>query len=550
MKRNIYAALVLCASLLSSALLLTPATSGALPMTGPMSLMIAATPTPKPSATPAPGPTPERPRPPGAPEVVPEARPSVFNLKTDTFGERKANEVTMPAQGGYARIPGVLTFRGGPYRQNAAYGYATAPQGTLAIKWEKKIGALDSWSGVGWNGQPALVEWPDAVRQIMNLHPEKKNKAGLVEVIYGALDGKIYFLDLEDGTPTRDAIDIKFPIKGSVSVDPRGIPLLFSGQGISRLNNRSGKIGLHIFSLLNGQELLLINGIDKNAYRQHGAFDSVALLDGASDTLIAPGENGLIYTYRLGTNFDPENGTLSIDPVKGGYRYRNAKGLGIENSIAVYGYYGFFTDNGGLLQCVNLNTLDPVWAADVKDDSDASCALDPQPDGTVYLYTATEVDKQGKGGKAYIRCFNAMTGEKIWEYAEVCTYDPNLNGGVLGSPLVGEHSVSDLVYFHVAKTVSGGGSLIAFDKGTGRIVWRNDFARFGWSSPVGVYGADGEAHVILGDSGGNLRLMDARTGNILSTLELEGNIEGSPAVFGDTLVVGTRGRWIYGITIR
>ena len=32
--------------------------------------------------------------------------------------------------------------------------------------------------------------------------------------------------------------------------------------------------------------------------------------------------------------------------------------------------------------------------------------------------------------------------------------------------------------------------------------------------------------------------------------ELEGNIEGSPVVFGDKLVIGTRGRYIYGVAIR
>ena len=96
----------------------------------------------------------------------------------------------------------------------------------------------------------------------------------------------------------------------------------------------------------------------------------------------------------------------------------------------------------------------------------------------------------------------------------------------------------------------GGGALLAFDKDTGELIYRQHLPRYGWSSPVAIYGAEGEAHIILGDSGGVLRLIDPFSGETLSTLELEGNIEGSPVVFGDKLVIGTRGRYIYGVAIR
>lgn len=531
-------------------LLAVPALGVCAPMTGPASGFAPPTPVPQPTATPAPQPTTQPPAPPETLTVAPEAQPGNFNLRQDIVGTRRSHAIAMPAQDGYAQVEGVLTFRGGPYRQNAAYGHAAAPEGQLEIVWEKKTGGLDNWGGIGWNGQPALVRWPDALRRQMNLYQEKKDKDGLVEAIYCALDGRIYFLDLDDGTATRDPIEVGFPMKGSVSIDPRGVPLLYSGQGISRLSDRSGSIGLRVFSLVDGTELFFINGLDSDAYRRHGAFDSVCLVDAESDTLIAPGENGLIYTYQLNTSFDAQTGAVSIDPVKGAYRYRNASGLGVENSIAVYGHYGYFADNGGMLHCIDLNTLSPVWNADVTDDTDASVALDVRPDGQVWLYTGCEVDAQGKGGKAYVRSFDALTGALRWTYSEVCAHDADLNGGMLGSPLVGTGPVDDLVYVHIAKVYEGGGALVALDKQTGAVVWRLALPRYGWSSPVAVYGAQGEAHILLGDSGGTLRLIDAREGAVLSTLSLQGNIEGSPAVFGDMLVVGTRGRVIYGIRIR
>ena len=52
---------------------------------------------------------------------------------------------------------------------------------------------------------------------------------------------------------------------------------------------------------------------------------------------------------------------------------------------------------------------------------------------------------------------------------------------------------------------------------------------------------------ILGDSGGRLHLFDGKTGQLLHRIQLSGNIEATPVVFNDTLVIGTREKKIYGI---
>ena len=43
--------------------------------------------------------------------------------------------------------------------------------------------------------------------------------------------------------------------------------------------------------------------------------------------------------------------------------------------------------------------------------------------------------------------------------------------------------------------------------------------------------------------------MEGTTGKILDTINLGGNIEASPAVFGNTIVVGTRTQKIYAVKI-
>ena len=44
-------------------------------------------------------------------------------------------------------------------------------------------------------------------------------------------------------------------------------------------------------------------------------------------------------------------------------------------------------------------------------------------------------------------------------------------------------------------------------------------------------------------------LLDGRTGVLKDTINLGKNIEASPAVFGNTIVVGTRGKKICAITL-
>ena len=79
---------------------------------------------------------------------------------------------------------------------------------TLSMAWTANSTKLPGgiWEGSGWTGQPLIVKWDDATKAIMNLYADKKTKADLVEVIYATLDGHIYFLDLEDGSRTRDPI--------------------------------------------------------------------------------------------------------------------------------------------------------------------------------------------------------------------------------------------------------------------------------------------------------------------------------------------------------
>ncbi|WP_010250350.1 outer membrane protein assembly factor BamB family protein [Acetivibrio cellulolyticus] len=460
--------------------------------------------------------------------------------------------ISFPNPEKYNIIEGVTTFRGNNFRNAPSYGTAQVNEKKLEKVWSIKIGYIDVWTGVGWNGQPAIVKWSDDIRTKMNIVENKKNKTNLKEVIYGTLDGKIYFLDLDNGESTRNPINIGYPIKGSVSVDPRGLPLLYSGQGIEKRGGVTGKIGFRIFSLIDQKMLYFINGLENSAYRHWGAFDSTPLVDTKNDTLYECGENGILYSVKLNSNFDLSAGSVSINPEVLRYRYKSpsVKKLGTENSIAIYKNFSYFVDNSGYLQCVDLNTLSPVWVRNVTDDTDSTIAIEDLGGSNVSLYTACEVDHQGKNGYSYVRKINALTGELIWENKYQCTFSET-NGGALASPIVGKNDISNLVIFNIAKSWNtNGGKLIAFDKETGKEVWLINMDRYCWSSPVDIYTKDGKSYIIQCDSGGYMHLIEGQTGNILDRIPLGGNVEGSPAVYDDMIVVGTRGQKIWGIKVK
>ena len=207
----------------------------------------------------------------------------------------------MKGSDSYATLEGVTTFRGSNYRDGGAYGTIPDKPTRLAEVWEKRIHGLDEWSGVGWTGQASVVRWPADLRAQMNINRAKKAKDGLVEVIYATLDGHIYFLDLDDGQETRKAINIGAPIKGSLAVDPRGVPLLYCGQGIYDVGGKRVACGTRIWSLIDQQQLYFLDGKDPVALRGWRAFDCSPLVDGDTDTMITAGENGVLYKVKLNT---------------------------------------------------------------------------------------------------------------------------------------------------------------------------------------------------------------------------------------------------------
>ena len=466
----------------------------------------------------------------------------------------------------YFALPGIATFRGNNYRDSASYGTAQVTEKTLTSAWYVNSTKLPGgiWEGSGWTGQPLIVQWDAETRNLMNLYPEKKAKENLVEVIYATLDGHIYFLDLDDGTKTRDPIYLGMAFKGSGSLDPRGYPLLYVGSG--DVNNEGKRPRMFIISLLDGSTLYEYGHEETLAYRKDNeswcAFDSAPLVDAETDTLIWPGENGVLYTMKLNTTYTKTApAALTIAPSQPVItRYLTGRTgsetywSGYEASACIVDDLLYVSENGGMFYCVDLNTMELVWAQDTKDDSNSSPVFERISDTEGYLYTAPSLhwtQNENAQGTVSIYKINAATGEIVWEKPYTVSTVDGISGGVQSTPLLGKKgtTLEGLVIYSISRTPGKeNGLLVALNTQTGEEVWRKEMPYYAWSSPVAVYDSKGTGYIVLCDSGSDVSLFDSN-GQVLSTLDLPGLIEASPAVFGNILVVGTRGEKICGVRI-
>jgi outer membrane protein assembly factor BamB len=338
------------------------------------------------------------------------------------------------------------------------------------------------------------------------------------------------------------------------------------------MKSGTGSIGLRFYNLLNQEQIYMIDGLDgklDRAYNDVGSFETSALIDPTSDTLVTAGTNGLLYVTSLGTEFDYNVGSIKLDPstvvLKSKATGEKKKQTAVESSIAMYESYAFYADVKGILRCVDTTTMSTVWAVETGDEVDAAISLDFDDDGNLWLYTANTLTNRSKGN-CQIRRYNAMTGELDWtsEVAVKKNSKNTVTPGAKASAVIGENDIDDLVIYTLSSlqtdagvTITGAdgaaaGAVIALNKKDGTVAWTRALDDYSYSSPVAVYSEDGESWIVQASASGMLYLLKGTTGEVVSTLQLNGTIEGSPAVYGNTLVIGTTGKdtaYIYGISL-
>ena len=451
-----------------------------------------------------------------------------------------------PASDLYSTAPGALTFRGNLRRDADFGGRVKGRPEKIVTEWVFETATDDRdtdygrWGGgTGWTGQPLFVEWPAELLERFKQAGVMSSEASPREIIVGSLASEVYFIDYETGKASRRPLSTTNPIKGTVSLDPTLNGNLYVGQGVPA----EQPFGAMTFNLMT-HTLTSMFDRDPGAERGWGAYDSSAIRTGRF--LFRPGENGTLYKWLV----EPD-GTTRLHSL---LRYRvGGSAPGMEASMSVYRNYGYVADNHGNILCINLSTLRPIWHYTTDDDSDATPVV-TEEDGRSYVYVCSEIDRQGEGTARFAK-LDALTGKPVWERRiegqRADVDEKHFDGGFYASPLPGQGNASGLIFANCVLNTDGrNGQLMAFDRATGATRWATPLSYYSWSSPVGFLNEDNEMFILTGDCAGNLYIVDAATGRIITRRRVGNNFESSPVVTGNTAVVGSRGRTIYKVSLQ
>jgi outer membrane protein assembly factor BamB len=423
----------------------------------------------------------------------------------------------------YGDVPGLIMFRGNPSR--TFYGSGPLPTDAPGQQWtypdspmcgRSVVGGESRlWCGTGWTGQPVVWERQD----------------GITEVVFGAYDKAVHFVDAETGLPTRQPFQTGDIIKGSVTLDPDGYPLLYTGS-------RDNKLRAIALDREPVEELWALDA-SAVAGRWNNDWDGNPLIhDGI---LYEGGENSWFFAIELNRRLDPA-GLVTLEPEilvqMPGWTDELLAEVGpnvsIESSVVMAGDRVYFANSGGRIVGLDISDvragMAPIvfdyWAGD---DIDATLVADP--DGMIYAAIEFErrTERSLEVGQL-IKLDPYTTGDpRVWG-VDVPPIEPG-DGGIWATPALGDG--------HLYVTTHTG-DLLTVDTDSGEVTDRQDVGPHAWSSPA-VVGGD---LLVATCETAELRRYDlsdpARPALVWSAVSAQGCIESTPAVWDGVIYVGSR----------
>jgi outer membrane protein assembly factor BamB len=466
--------------------------------------------------------------------TLPEATTSTRPEPVTTF----ATSTTLPARAPgtvpgftagrpWGTTAGLTMFRGNPTRTFYGTGPLpskpevlwTYPEEGAMCGFSSVAGVSSQWCGSGWTGQPVVWERPD----------------GVTEVIFGAYDKAVHFLDAATGSELRSSFVTGDIIKGSVTLDPDGFPLLYFGS-------RDNKLRIVALDRNEPVELWSLDADAVDGIWNDDWDGNPVIVD---DLLYEGGENGWFFVIKL-NRATGANGLVSISPEivfsTPGWTSellgRVGRNVSIESSVMVHDRVAYLANSGGRVVGFDISNVAsgeaPVafdyW---VGDDTDATLVSD----STGALYVAVEEERKNDRSRELgqlIKLDPTRPDPYVWG---VPVPGGDQVGGLWATPALGE----GVVY-----GATQPGELLAVDTDTGEVTWREEIGWHAWSSPVVI-----EEELVVATCTGELRaysLADPRRPSPTWTLRLsEACIESTPAVWNGRIYVGSRDGKFYAI---
>jgi outer membrane protein assembly factor BamB len=440
-----------------------------------------------------------------------------------------------PANAGRAYPPGtvagLLTFRGNPTRTYYGSGpisrqtpqrlWRYPEQGGLCGTSDDGSGAT-TWCGTGWTGQPAVFE-----------------REGRTWAVFGAYDYGVHFLDADTGEQLLPPFPTGDIIKGSVTVDPDGYPLVYTGS-------RDNYLRVLAIDGDEPREVWKLSADAVSPVKWNNDWDGSPLV--VDDYLFEGGENSQFHIVKLNRGYD-ERGRVTVDPElvfnTPGWDEELLADFGsdqvsIENSVSMFKDTVYFANSGGLVQGWDVSGLregrkpKQVFRFWTGDDTDASIVIDEQG----FLYVGSEYEK-GNARSREIGQMMKLDPTKpddplVWSVKD----QKGSPAGVWGTPALHR----DVVIFD-----TNGGDVLALDRDTGDQRWRFSLPGPTWQSPVVM-----DDVLLMGDCQGTMHAYDVADTTVepqqLWRVKVGGCIESTPAVWRGRIYFGTRDGGIHAFT--
>ncbi|MGQ0823813.1 MAG: outer membrane protein assembly factor BamB family protein [Actinomycetota bacterium] len=419
-------------------------------------------------------------------------------------------------------VDGLLTFRGNPTR--SYHGTGPVPE-MPSVRWtfpdaamcgpSSEGGETRTWCGNGWTGQPAVFE-----------------RDGHTWVVFGAYDHQVHFVDAATGVRILPDFPTEDIIKGSVTVDPDGYPLVYIGS-------RDNYLRVLAIDRPVATELWRLSATEIGPTLWNNDWDGSPLV--LHDHLIEGGENSRFHIARLHRGYGAD-GLVTVAPElvfhAAGWDEELLADVGdnnvsIEQSVAVAGDTAWFANSGGLLQGWDVSSLRTGAGSPTRtfrywlgDDADASIVADAE--GFLYVGVehergTTRSDEVGQLLKIDPRRPDAPV---VW-----AVHDAGSDkSGTWSTPAV----LDDLVVWPTRP-----GTVFGIDRASGAVRWEIELPAPLMGSPVVV-----DDVWIQGDCNGFLHGYDVSDTAVappeLWAVELGGCVEATPAVWKGRIYVGTR----------
>lgn len=419
-------------------------------------------------------------------------------------------------------VTGLLTFRGNPTR--TFYGQGPVPANPK-VAWRFPDHAMCAishdpqgdreWCGSGWTGEPGVFE-----------------RDGRTWLVFGAYDRAIHFIDAATGERILPDLPTGDIIKGSVTIDPDGFPLVYSGS-------RDNKYRVIAIDGPEPRVLWELNATDVHPTLWNNDWDGAGLI--IDDFLIEGGENSQLHVVKLNRGRGPD-GRVTVAPQlvwhTPGWDDQLLHDLGdhdvsIESSVAWHDGTVWFTNSGGLVQGWRIGSPPMsemptrVFRYWMGDDTDATTVVGDDGD----LYVAAEWDR-GNARAAEVGQLVRLDPDKpadpvVWSFKD---QGERQKHGFWATPAL----YKDLV---IAPTT--GGRLLGLDRATGVVRWEKQLTGPVWQSPVIVDGV-----LLEGDCLGTMHAYDVSNTTVeppeLWSVFVSGCIESTPSVWGGRIQFGTR----------